>query len=403
MNKLPIFKYINLKLATRCNLNCTYCYWFRDATVYKKPPVLTIDAEDAFMKKLESHIVRYGLSKFSILFHGGEPLLFGKKRFVGFMDKLASIKNRTNCEFDLSMTTNGTLIDHEWAQLFRIFGVSVTLSIDGPEEIHDKFRIDFEGKGSLKQVIRGLEFLRQEGLEPGVLAVCNPNTDPEIVTRYFVGTLNLKHFDILVPDATHEDKPHSIAKYYKKLFDLWYNEYSKQGIEIRYPRSLVKGLLGGDSHFEAIGYGPIETLIMLTDGSLEPLDVLRIAGDGSTHTSINIQTHTFQDVTSDPVWLEAYHASLNLCETCQKCEYYQACGGGYLPHRWSNERRYDNVSVYCDDLKEIFDHIWSRIASDIDLCVQGQPLISLLQAYNMVRGTVNPKEEVEEKEGVEEH
>lgn len=382
MKSPPIFRYINLKLASTCNLGCVYCYWFSDKTVYEKPSILTTEVEHAFFEKLEAHITEYGLDKFDILFHGGEPLMFGKRRFVRFMDSIELIQQNTGCKFGFSMTTNGTLLDKEWAQLLRIFNVHPTISIDGPPEIHDRVRPDLGGHGSFNNTVRGLNLLRNEGIEPGVLAVCDLNTDPEIITRYFIDILGIKHFDILVPDATHDKKLPSIAIYYKKLFDLWYDTYSDRGIDIRYPKSLLRGILGGETRNEGIGYGPIETLIMLTDGTLEPLDVLRIAGDGSTRTSKNIKTHTFQDVTSDPVWYEAYVASLNLCNTCKACEYHKACGGGYLPHRWSLEKRYDNVSVYCDDLKDIFDHIWKRVAPEIDVTV-GNTTIPLLDALKV--------------------
>ena len=55
---LPVFEFLLVKLASRCNIKCTYCYWFRDPAVYKKPPVLTVEAEDAMCRRLEDHIKR---------------------------------------------------------------------------------------------------------------------------------------------------------------------------------------------------------------------------------------------------------------------------------------------------------------------------------------------------------
>src|SRR3954469_3632135 len=80
--ELPVFTFLLVKLASRCNIKCTYCYWFRDADVYKKPAVLTIEAEDAFCQRVEDHINEFELDTFVIVFHGGEPLLFPKHRFV---------------------------------------------------------------------------------------------------------------------------------------------------------------------------------------------------------------------------------------------------------------------------------------------------------------------------------
>ena len=102
---VPIFTFVLVKLASRCNIDCTYCYWFRDAEVYKKPPVLTVEAEDAFCQKLEEHIRSFELEYFIVVFHGGEPLLFPKRRFITLQDKLRAIEKRTGCVIQRGVTT----------------------------------------------------------------------------------------------------------------------------------------------------------------------------------------------------------------------------------------------------------------------------------------------------------
>src|SRR3954453_3419386 len=87
-DEAPVFTFLLVKLASRCNINCTYCYWFRDAEVYRKPPILTVEAEQAFCDRLYEHIEEFGLKFFTLVFHGGEPLLFPKHRFVALQDRL---------------------------------------------------------------------------------------------------------------------------------------------------------------------------------------------------------------------------------------------------------------------------------------------------------------------------
>src|SRR5262245_57465 len=166
------FNFVLVKLASRCNINCTYCYWFRDAEVYNKPPVLTLEAEDAFCRRLEQHIREHELKQFLLVFHGGEPLLFPKRRFAELQRKLREIERRTDCRLERGVTTNAILIDEEWAALLKAEDVSVTVSLDGPPEINDKVRVDFKGRGTLAGTLQGLAHLRAAGIEPGLICVC---------------------------------------------------------------------------------------------------------------------------------------------------------------------------------------------------------------------------------------
>jgi uncharacterized protein len=96
---------------------------------------------------------------------------------------------------------------------------------------------------------------------------------------------------------------------------------------------------------------------VMTDGSVEPHDVLRIAGNGSTRTTFNVFDHALDEVRSEPRWQAARDASINLAAKCRSCKFMNACGGGYLPHRFSKANGYDNPSVYCDDLYAMFENM----------------------------------------------
>ncbi len=261
--------YLLIKLASRCNLQCTYCYWFRDLSVYERPPILLETVEAAFLEKLEHHLVTFQLSSFYLLFHGGEPTLFGKRRFRKLVTALRNLEQRLGVNLRLAMTSNGLLLDTEWIAMLKEFNVAITISFDGPPELNDRRRFDFSGHGSYWRSVAALQRLRAEGVDPGVLAVCDPASDPCLVADHLVDELGIDQFDILVPDATHEQAPPSIASYYIRLFDHWFDDLAPRGVRIRYLESIVAGLAGYESHSESIGYGPNLHFTMLTDGSLE--------------------------------------------------------------------------------------------------------------------------------------
>ena len=369
--ELPVFTFVLVKLASRCNINCTYCYWFRDSEVYNKPALLTAEAEDAFCTRLEDHIREFGLKQFLIVFHGGEPLLFPKHRFADLQKKLLGVAQRTGCQIERGVTTNGMLVDDGWVDLFKTFDIKVTVSLDGPPEINDKFRVDFKGRGTLAATLQGFERLRAAGIDPALISVCNPGTDPGRVLEFVVNELGVTEFDILPPDATHNDNPPPIDTYFIALFDRWLDTYAERGVRVSTLDAMIRGLTGHPSVSDTIGLGPIDTVTLMPDGALEALDVLRIAGHGSTASKASVFRHHLREVQRDPLWREAFDASLNLAEPCQVCEFRDACGGGHLAQRWSPARRFDNPSVYCESWKRIFAHIWNRIAPTLMVNVDG--------------------------------
>ena len=70
-----------VKVAARCNIDCSYCYWFRDVSVYDKPKLMSDDVLQQLLRRIEEHVVRYDFIEFPLILHGGEPLLWGVDNF----------------------------------------------------------------------------------------------------------------------------------------------------------------------------------------------------------------------------------------------------------------------------------------------------------------------------------
>jgi uncharacterized protein len=157
-----------------------------------------------------------------------------------------------------------------------------------------------------------------------------------------------------------DETPPSIASFYNGLFELWMEaNRSRPAVNIRTVTDMIASLLGNNSPTEGVGHKPVELCTVMTDGTIEAHDVLRIAGNGVTRTTFNIFEHTIDEVRNEPRWKAARDASINLCEKCRQCKFMNACGGGYLPHRFSKKNGYDNPSVYCDDLYAMFETMQS--------------------------------------------
>jgi uncharacterized protein len=362
---------IIVKLAARCNLGCTYCYWFRDAAVLDAPRRLTEAAEAAFVERLRTHLTLHRIERMTLVLHGGEPLLFGKRRFAGLCQALRQVERDTGIDVLLDLTTNGVLIDEEWAALCAHFDVNVTVSIDGPAMLHDRWRPDLAGRPTHARVVAGIAQLRAVGLEPGILAVCDPTTSPVVLFEHIVDDLGCSEFDVLMPDATHDDPSNrpagELARWYRDAFDLWFDGPYAGRVRVRFFDAALRALTGAWSGVESIGYGPVAGVTLTTDGSLEVHDVVRITGNGSTSSPLNVLDNEIDDIRSSPLWQELWDASLELCSTCVTCPWHDACGGGHIASRWSSERRFDNPSVHCEELQAILEHYWCRVAPTLSL------------------------------------
>ena len=354
-----------VKVATRCNIDCSYCYWFRDASVYDKPKLMSDDVAHRLLQRIEEHVTRHSLVDLPIILHGGEPLLWGVENFYRFAGACEAISFRTGCEIPIAVTTNGVLIDNEWLDCFEAHNISVAISLDGPAHIHDIHRRTFQGNGTHAAVERAARMLASRDIGVIALAVCNPAFPPEHYVEFFAGC-GISSYDIMIPDATVDETPPSIGGFYKGLFDLWLEaNRSKPTVHIRIISDMITALLGNNSPTEGVGHRAVELCTVMTDGSVEAHDVLRIAGDGFTHTKFNIFEHPIDEVRTEPRWKAARDASIDLCEKCRQCKFMNACGGGYLTHRFSRKNGYDNPSVYCDDLYAMFENMQSVLAEHL--------------------------------------
>ncbi|MBR0848588.1 radical SAM protein [Bradyrhizobium diazoefficiens] len=346
-----------VKVATRCNIDCSYCYWFRDASVYDKPKLMSADVLNQLLLRIEQHAAKWSLVDFPITLHGGEPLLWGVENFRRLAEACDGIASRTGCDIPIAVTTNGVLVDDEWLDCFEACNISVAISLDGPAHIHDLHRRTFQGTGTHAAAERAARMLVSRNIGVSALAVCNPAYPPEQYVEFFAAC-GISSYDIMIPDATVDEAPPSIAAFYGGLFEQWLAANSKAAnVDIRIVSDMITALLGNNSPTEGVGHKPIELCTVMTDGTVEAHDVLRIAGDGFTRTGFNIFDHAIDEVRNEPRWKAARDASINLCEKCRQCKFMNACGGGYLPHRFSRKNGYDNPSVYCDDLYAMFENM----------------------------------------------
>ena len=146
-----------------CNLDCSYCFFLSKEMLYPGSRFRMADEllEQYVKQLIEAHA---GVPEVAIAWQGGEPTLMGVDFFRRSVE-LAEVYLQPGQRATYTIQTNGTLLDEEWAAFFKDNDFLVGISIDGPRELHDTYRVNKGGKGSFDQVMHGLSFLNDAGVE----------------------------------------------------------------------------------------------------------------------------------------------------------------------------------------------------------------------------------------------
>ncbi len=161
-NAPPAFHVLAKPTGAICNLDCKYCFYLSKEELYKGSSFrMTDEMLETYIRQLiESHAV----PEVTVAWQGGEPTLMGLdffKRSIVFEKKYA----KPGMKINNTIQTNGTLINDEWAIFFKENNFLVGLSIDGPREMHDFYRVDKQGEPTFDKVMHGLSFLQKHGVE----------------------------------------------------------------------------------------------------------------------------------------------------------------------------------------------------------------------------------------------
>ena len=362
-----------VKIASRCNLNCSYCYVYNqaDSTWRARPAVMSRETFSATVERIRRHCLLSGQISVEILFHGGEPTLVGSERFA-WMCALARERLKDVARVTLAMQTNATRLSHSWLAVLREHSVQIGISLDGPKEINDAFRVNHRGLGSHDAVVRGIELLREAGLEFEILSVVQPGADPLAIHNHFL-ELGCSSISYLLPSYTHDTVapvrekfgPTPCADFLIPIFDDWWFRRSIN-VSIREFRNLARVILGGSSLLDSIGSPRLGFMCVDTDGSMQGLDKLRSCEDGLSSIPLNVHDADFEEIARASPFHADVMRGLPLPTACRACPERETCAGGYLPNRYSKARGFDNPSVWCADLLALFRHARMRLGVSHD-------------------------------------
>lgn len=369
------FRQFLLKVHSRCNLACRYCYVYTlaDQSWRAQPMVMDPQLVSVAAQRIAEHAADHDLSSVRVVLHGGEPLLAGHD-FLAKIIEVVRSEVGSGLRVEAVVQTNAVLLDEAALSSFSALDVRVGVSLDGTPRGNDRNRRYADGRGSYDAVARALGLLTGaefRHLFSGLLCTVDLTNDP-IDTYEALVVFDPPTMDFLVPHATWDSPPPGLgidrtatpyADWLIAIFDRWYDSGNES--VIRLFQEIVNLLVGGGSGSESVGLMPSTVVVIETDGTIEQTDSLKAVGQGAPMTGMNIVEHSFDEALRHPGMVARQLGWEALSDTCQACRFGRVCGGGLYTHRYRSGTGFKNPSVYCDDLYRLIDHIRDRLISDL--------------------------------------
>lgn len=370
----PIRSFL-VKVHSRCNLMCDYCYEYNcgNTSWKQKPREMDANVYEQMLIRVKEHVQKHNIHDIFFSFHGGEPLLRTPEFFNYAVERAKSVLE-PETKICFGMQSNGTLLNDEWIETLAALDISCGVSIDGPPHIHNKFRVYSNGDTSYEEAARGVALLQGENgrkIWGGVLAVIDVVEDPIPIFDH-LAAFTPPSIDFLEPHGTLDQLPRgkssfndvSYGNWLTKLFDYWFTSEHNR-VPIRKFEEIIEHIFGGQGSVESFGLEPVNLITIATNGEIETVDCVKAAAPDAHFLGLNVFDNTLDDVL-DHDMIKIRQIGLDaLCSQCQDCELVTICGGGYFPHRYSQTNGYKNPTVYCEDYKLLIRHIRDRVTAEL--------------------------------------
>ena len=324
----------------RCNLRCGYCYYVGKEALFETAPGHM--SAETLERYIAQRIDAASGGTVHFEWHGGEPTLLG----LDFFKRIAALQRKyrpAGHGITNGIQTNGLLLNASWAAFLALEKWSVGLSLDGPAELHDKYRKTAGGAPTHERVVRSFNTLRQRGVFVNVLCVVNEaNADrPDETYAFFrgLGVRYLQFLPLVTPNSGPQAHPaaatpEAIGEFLCRVFDLWAAEDVGRIVIQTFDDALrpVYGLPHALCiHAETCG----RVAVLERDGSLYACDHFV----DPEHLIGNLWDRDLASLMADPRQAAFGAAKAQtLPGVCRTCDFLAACNGGCPKDRFVPDR-----------------------------------------------------------------
>ncbi len=358
-----------------CNMRCHYCF-YTDETKNRAIPSMGIMSIET-MKTIVDKALAFADGDCSFAFQGGEPSLAGLPFFQALTDYVKYHPNPKKVRIHYSFQTNGYNLTEDWAKWFAENQVLVGVSLDGPKEIHDRYRVDHAGKGTYQQVMASIHLFEKYHVDYNILTVVTSATSRHGQQVYNFFKKNdfryQQYIECLDPIGEFQGgyeyslTPERYEEFLKTIFDSWYldmkagryvyNRYfenlmliiARQGAE----SCNMRGVCGAQWVIEA-------------DGSIYPCDFYAL----DEWYLGNITTDSFENMEHQRQTLGFIEWSKQIPEDCKKCRYFGLCRNGCRRNREPVTSTSTQKNYFCSAYKNFIEYAYPRLVEIYQMLVR---------------------------------
>jgi uncharacterized protein len=351
-----------------CNLDCHYCYYLDKRSLYPEASAFRME-ESLLEEYIVQHIEAAPGPATAFSWHGGEPTILG----VDYFRKVVGLQRKhkpPGRRIVNGIQTNGVLLDEEWCRFLASEEFSVGLSLDGPAELHDAYRVTRGGQPTHKQTLRGFDLLLKHGVPTDIVCVVhNLNVQqPLTVYRFFrdIGCRYLGFLTVVEPApetetgvSPHTPSAEAYGSFLCRIFDEWIErDTARMTVQIieeasRPPRGLEHSLC---VFRETCGQIPV----LEHNGDFFPCDHFV----DREHRLGNIRERPLSELLESPAQRAFGEAKRNaLPRYCRECETLAMCNGGCPKYRFIRTPDGEpGLNYLCAGLKRFFLHSRAPLA-----------------------------------------
>jgi uncharacterized protein len=391
-----------------CNIRCRYCFYTEKEALFS-PAGRHRMSRDVLEAYVQKYIEAQPTTEVNFAWQGGEPTLMGLDFFrkaVDLQKKCAGDKRITN-----SLQTNGILLDDEWCEFLAAEDFLVGLSIDGPAEIHDRYRLDNAGRPTFRKTLAAMRRLQRRGARYNTLtSVTNENAKRPLEVYRFLketGTQFMQFIPIVErapdehsrqlglrlvePRPGNEDEstdlmpwsvgPREYGDFLIAIFDEWLKaDVGRTFVQI-FDVSLA-AWMGHEPPLCNFAKRCGNAMIIEHNGDLYSCDHF-VYPD---HRLGNIMTDSVAQMVNHPAVRRLGDFKWEgLPSQCRECDVLFACHGGCPKNRFARSNDGEpGLNYLCEGYKEFFGHVGPAMRRMADLLRRGRPAAEVMDEQSKV-------------------